>query len=238
MRTIDRRVWSNAQSHLICPKLEGSAPAGRHRRGWFRRLLFEVRSLRRCENQACTCGGQIRIRIAFARQRDHGFRECLAYFVGVVLVCYESRCSCGNIRQCTELVCADGRQHGDDRPFRTRACQFFGRIPAHEAETVRQQQHTYDHSTRSGPQRGFYDFPIDSHWAFLRFEGRSIVRARTERSLSKIAHSSRPHSFKGVQLPQSGGGSVTFPPVTRRSATYWWPPATTICRQSGGRVLP
>src|SRR5260221_1328078 len=93
MRTIDRRVWSNAQSHLICPKLEGSATADRHRRGWFRRLLFEVRSLRRRENQACTCGGQIRIRIAFARQRDHGFRECLAYFVGVVLVCYESRCS-------------------------------------------------------------------------------------------------------------------------------------------------
>src|SRR6266576_5696817 len=67
MRTIDRRVW------------------GRHRRGWFRRLLFEVRSLRRRENQACTCGGQIRIRIAFARQRDHGFRECLAYFVELSL---------------------------------------------------------------------------------------------------------------------------------------------------------
>src|SRR6266699_1948253 len=138
--------------------------------GWFRRLLFEVRSHRRCEDQACTCGGQVRIRIALARQRDHGFRECLAHFVGVVLLCYEGRCSCGNIRQCTELVCADGRQHGDDRPFRTRACQFFGRIPAHEAETVREQQHTYNHSTRSGPQRGFYDFPIDCHGAFLRFE--------------------------------------------------------------------
>ena len=80
------------------------------------------------------------LRIAFARQGDHGFRECLAHFVGVVLVCYEGRCSCGNIRQCTELVCADGCQHGDDRPFRTRACQFFGRIPAHEAETVREQR--------------------------------------------------------------------------------------------------
>jgi hypothetical protein len=46
---------------------------------------------------------------------------------------------------------------------------------------------------------GFYDFPIDSHGrssglAFLRFEGRNIVRAWTERSLSKIAHSSRLHS--------------------------------------------
>src|ERR1700737_3952101 len=137
----------------------------------FRRLLFELRSLRRCENQACTCGGQVRIRIALARQRDHGFRECLAHFVGVVLVCYEGRRSCGNIRQCAELVCADGCQHGDDRPFRTRVCQFFGRIPAHEAETVREQQHTYNHSARSGPQRGFCDFPIDSHLAFLRFEG-------------------------------------------------------------------
>src|SRR5271166_3661382 len=137
----------------------------------FRQLLFELRSLRRCENQACTCGGQVRIRIALARQRDQGFRECLAHFVGAVLVCYEGRCSCGNIRQCTKIGCADGRQHGDDRPLRTRACQFVGRILAHEAETVREQEHTCNHSTRSGPQRGLYDFPIDSHWAFLRFEG-------------------------------------------------------------------
>jgi hypothetical protein len=53
-----------------------------------------------------------------------GFRECFAHFVGVALVRYEGRRSCGNIRQCTELICADGRQHGDNRPFRTRACQF------------------------------------------------------------------------------------------------------------------
>ena len=33
----------------------------------------------RCENQACTCGDQVRIRIAFTRQRDHGFRECQAW---------------------------------------------------------------------------------------------------------------------------------------------------------------
>jgi hypothetical protein len=32
---------------------------------------------------------------------------------------------------------------------------FFGRILAHEAETVREQEHTYSHSTHSGPQRGF-----------------------------------------------------------------------------------
>src|SRR6202022_1491449 len=134
------------------------------RRWRFRRLLFEVRSLRRCENQGCTCGGQVRIRIALARQGDHGFREGLAHFVGVVLVCYEDRCSRRNIRQCTELVSADRRQHGDDRAFRPRAGQFFGRSPAHEAETVREQHHTYNHSTRSGPQIGFYDFPIDSHW--------------------------------------------------------------------------
>src|SRR5271165_2690231 len=110
----------------------------------FRRLLFELRSLRRCENQVCTCGGQVRIRIAFTRQGDQVCWECVAHFVGAVLVCYEGRRSCGNIRKCTELVCADGRQHGDDRPFRTRACQIVGRVPAHEAETVREQQHTYN----------------------------------------------------------------------------------------------
>jgi hypothetical protein len=49
--------------------------------------------------------------------------------------------------------------HGDDSSFRTRACQFVGRIPAHEAETVREQQHTHHHSTRSGPQRGLYVLP-------------------------------------------------------------------------------
>jgi hypothetical protein len=40
------------------------------------------------------------------------------------------------VRQRTELVRANGRQHRDDRPFRIRACQFLGRSPAHEAETV------------------------------------------------------------------------------------------------------
>jgi hypothetical protein len=40
------------------------------------------------------------------------------------------------------------------------------------AETVREQEHTYNHSTRSGPQRRFYDFPIDSHWAFLLLGGK------------------------------------------------------------------
>jgi hypothetical protein len=58
------------------------------------------------------------------------------------------RCSCDNIRQCTKIGCADGWQRGDDRPLRTRACQFVGHIPAHEAETVREQQDTYNHSTR------------------------------------------------------------------------------------------
>src|ERR1700693_2511489 len=143
----------------------------------YRRLLFEVRSLRWCQNQACTCGGQVRVRIAFVRQGDHGFRECLAHFVGIVLVCHEGRRSRGSIRQCTELVCADGRQQSDYRPFRTRACQFLGRLPAHEAETVREQEHAYYHSTHSGPQRGFYDFPIGSPWAFLRFEAKNIVSA-------------------------------------------------------------
>jgi hypothetical protein len=82
---------------------------------------------------------------------------------------------------------------------------------------------------RSAPvQRGFYDFPIDSHRrsSRLREELKKYCTARTERSLSKIAHSSRPHSSKGVQPPQSGGGSAIFPSVTRRSATRWWPPAS------------
>ena len=57
------------------------------------------------------------------------------------------------------------------------ACQLFGRSPANEAETIREQYHTHDNSTRSGPQRGFYDFPIDCHWAFLQFERSGIVRA-------------------------------------------------------------
>src|SRR6266566_4809684 len=112
-----------------------------------RRLLLEARCLRWCENQACTCLGQIRIRIGFARQGDQCLREGIAHFIGIALVRHDDRCSCLNIRQCTELVCADGRQHSDDRLFRTRACQFFGRILAHEAETVREQEHTYNHST-------------------------------------------------------------------------------------------
>jgi hypothetical protein len=36
-------------------------------------------------------------------------------------------------------------------------------------------------------------YAADSRWAFLRSGGKNIIRARTERNLSKIAHSSRPH---------------------------------------------
>jgi hypothetical protein len=57
----------------------------------FRLLLFDARSLRRCEDQACTRGSQVRIRIGFARQGDHGLRECIAHFVGIVLVRHECR---------------------------------------------------------------------------------------------------------------------------------------------------
>src|SRR5467141_1379915 len=156
-----------------------------------RRLLLEARCLRRCENQARTCLGQVRIRIGFARQGDQGFREGIAHFIGIVLVCHDDRCSCGNIRQCTELVCADGRQHSDDRLFRTRACQFFGRIPAHEAETVREQEHTYNYSTHSGPQRGFYDFPIDFHWALLLFEIKYCTHTNRGESEQNCSLSSR-----------------------------------------------
>jgi hypothetical protein len=92
---------------------------GASTRGRFRQLLFEVRSLRRCENQGCTCGSQVRIHVAFTGQRYQGFRKRLTHFPRTVLVRYEGRCSCGNIRQCTEAVCATGRQYGDDRPFRT-----------------------------------------------------------------------------------------------------------------------
>src|SRR5258708_37538035 len=102
----------------------------------------------------------------------------------------------GNIRQCTELVCADGRQHGDERPFRTRACQFFGRIPAHEAETVREQEHTYNYSTHSGPQRGFYDFPIDFHWALLLFE------------IKYCTHTNRGESEQNCSLPVAPHSSI------------------------------
>src|SRR5260370_7701947 len=126
----------------------------------------------------------------------------------------------GNIRQCTELVCADGRHHGDERPFRTRACQFFGRIPAHEAETVREQQHTYNHSTRSGPQRGVYDFPIDSHGRSSRLrEELKKYCTRTPRAESEQNSSlSRPHSPNGFQPPQPPG-PATLPPVPPRPAT-------------------
>src|ERR1700730_4443773 len=64
----------------------------------FRRLLFERCTLRRCENQTCTCRGQVGIRIALARQGDQGCRECFTHFVGAILVCHEGRCSRGNIR--------------------------------------------------------------------------------------------------------------------------------------------
>jgi hypothetical protein len=50
---------------------------------------------------------------------------------------------------------------------------------------------------------------------------------RTDRAESEQNSSlSRPHSSKGVQPPQSGGGSAIFPSVTRRSATCWGPPAS------------
>src|SRR5207245_2559848 len=49
-----------------------------------------------------------------------------------------------NAADLSEQFCSDSARSarvqyffGDDRPFRTHACQFFGRIPAHEAETVR-----------------------------------------------------------------------------------------------------
>src|SRR6266436_2445653 len=174
-----------------------------------RRLLLEARRLRWCENQACTCLRQIRIRIGFARQGDQRFREGIAHFIGIALVRHDDRCSCLNIGQCTELVCADGRQHSDDRLFRTRACQFFGRILAHEAETVREQEHTYDDSTYSCPQRGFYDFPIDFHWALLLFEIKYCTppnRGESEQncSLPVAPHSSiRSHSFRQSPIEMS-----------------------------------
>jgi hypothetical protein len=55
---------------------------------------------------------------------------------------------------------------------------FCGRSPAHEAETVREQHHTYNHSTRSGPQRGTSQLILIGRSS--EFEGKSIVRAWTE----------------------------------------------------------
>ena len=81
--------------------------------------------------------------------------------------------------------------HGDDRAFRPRAGQFFSRSPAHEAETVREQHHTYNDFTRSGPQIGFYDFQLILIGAFLRFERKRNCTRTYQAEYDKIAHSSQ-----------------------------------------------
>jgi hypothetical protein len=52
------------------------------------------------------------------------------------------------------------------------------------------QHHTCNQSTLRSTER-VCNFPIDSHWAFLPFEGTSIGHAGPKRNLRKIAHSSR-----------------------------------------------
>src|SRR2546430_3935320 len=59
----------------------------------------------------------------------------------------------------------------------------------------------------------------DSHWAFLRW-GRNIVRARTERNLSKIAHTSRPHR-RANSATISDAATAEKPWLAARRALAW-----------------
>ena len=67
-------------------------------------LLFELRSLRRCENQACTCGGQVRIRGGWAAifsrdRRMHFVRQARQKLVITIIQsgsdCLAVRCKPG-----------------------------------------------------------------------------------------------------------------------------------------------
>src|SRR2546429_3171125 len=84
------------------------------------------------------------------------------------------------IRQRTELVSADGRAGT--------ATLVADRVEWVVAALVRFRLHEPEY----GRKIGKHEFWKGGH------RRRSIVRARTERSLSKIAHSSRPHSSKGA----------------------------------------